>query len=76
MKSLPLFEVLSECRNTMKLWAQMKNIHLHLLENDEPLAVYADGIRLKQVFVNLLPNAIKYTPNGRSSHLLGGKKFP
>jgi CheY-like chemotaxis protein/two-component sensor histidine kinase len=31
---------------------------------DEPLTVEADPIRIGQIFVNLLNNAIKYTPDG------------
>ncbi len=64
MKSLPLFEVLSECCTVVKPEAQMKNIHLHVLQNEEPPAVYADRMKLKQALVNLLSNAIKYTTSG------------
>ena len=35
----------------------------------EPLTVYADLTRLAQVFVNLLNNAAKYTPQGGRVHL-------
>ena len=62
-ESLPLFEILSECRTMMKPQAQMKDIHLRLSRNDDSLAVYADRTKLKQVLINLLSNAIKYTPN-------------
>jgi signal transduction histidine kinase len=61
---LPLFEVLSECCAIVKPQAQMKNIHLHVLQNEEPPAVYADRIKLKQVLGNLLSNALKHTESG------------
>jgi signal transduction histidine kinase len=76
MKSLPLFEVLSECCTMMKPQAQMKSIHLHILQNEEPPAVYADPINLKQVLINLLSNAIKYTPSGGQVTIEWGKNSP
>jgi len=30
---------------------------------DEPLSLYADPLRLKQVLINLMSNAVKFTPN-------------
>jgi signal transduction histidine kinase len=64
MESMPILDILSECRTVMKPRAQMKNIHLHLLENNEPISVYANRGKLKQVLINLLFNAIQYTPTG------------
>ena len=44
----------------MRLLAEEKHIHLDC-NGAEPVEVDADPARLKQVVVNLLDNAIKYT---------------
>lgn len=41
-----------------------KHHHLHVLENDELLMVRADAPLIVQVLVNLIDNAVKYTPEG------------
>lgn len=58
---LPLAE---ETMEQMNLLAEEKNIVLRGPEGDAAVAVTGDRDRLKQVLVNLLDNAIKYTPEG------------
>jgi heavy metal sensor kinase len=52
----------------MQLLAEDKNINL-TREAGHPVFVMGDQARLKQVVVNLLDNAFKYTPDGGSVHL-------
>ena len=47
----------------MSLLAEEKQISLHCLAK-EPVQVEGDRTRLKQIIVNLVDNAIKYTPDG------------
>ncbi len=58
-------EVLDDCRAMMEPLAQKRGIAMTFPVFDEPCFVSADRTRLKQVFVNLISNAIKYNrPEG------------
>jgi heavy metal sensor kinase len=49
----------------MRLLAEEKNLQLRF-ESTRPVEIEADPLRLKQIVVNLVDNAIKYTPSGGS----------
>jgi len=44
--------------------AEHKKLKLKLVRSDEPFFVWADGEKLRQVIMNLIDNAIKYTEKG------------
>jgi heavy metal sensor kinase len=52
----------------MLLLAEDRNIRL-TRDTDHPVLVMGDRARLKQVVVNLVDNAVKYTPPGGSVHI-------
>jgi two-component system, OmpR family, sensor kinase len=64
MKPVDLDSLLMEVFHQMKVLAGDK-INLQISEM-EPVRVQADRDRMKQVYLNLLGNAIKYTPAGGS----------
>ena len=60
LESVPLTDVVRECRTMTEAQARQRGIRIDFLPFDAAWHVYADQTRLKQVLVNLLSNAIKY----------------
>jgi PAS domain S-box-containing protein len=59
-ESVSLPGLMSECQEMMEAQAHQRGIQLIFPRFDEPLFVSADLMRLKQIVINLVSNAIKY----------------
>lgn len=62
IQELNLHTILEEVITLLNGKAQAKNIRLELISKQQQVIVKGDVDRLKQVFINLIANAITYTP--------------
>ncbi len=69
-----LFSLLNDCYNMVIQRAQENNLEFRI-ENDPemPACLVGDEIRIKQIIINLLTNAIKYTKKGSVVMRVDGK---
>ena len=64
MEALNLNEMLEELHFHGAIIAEPKQIKVELLAPEQQVSIFADANRIRQVFLNLLTNGIKYTPEG------------
>ncbi|MBC7538947.1 MAG: response regulator [Bacteriovorax sp.] len=61
----PLFDLLTEVINLLAGKANQKGIYLTLtIDQNVPKNIYSDPTRLRQIFINIIGNAVKFTDMG------------
>ncbi len=67
-KSFDLYRLLDDVQNMFQIPAQNKGLQLIIdCSSDVPQYVQADDVKLRQVLINLLDNALKFTQTGSVS---------
>ena len=64
LTSVGLPGLLREVVSAQRGHAQKRNLALELIEDGLPPLVFADGVRLRQILLNLTNNALKFTEQG------------
>lgn len=58
-------DLVYDLSNMIKVRAEDKNLMFKVsMDSDIPSRLYGDDVRIRQILMNLLTNAVKYTPNG------------
>ncbi|MEZ5334141.1 MAG: ATP-binding protein [Methanolobus sp.] len=58
-----VFETIDEIRLLVSPLAQNKGIDIKYENHEQPVTIYADRLKFKQILFNLASNAIKFTPD-------------
>lgn len=65
LSKINLRACLDEVRKEMEPIAEQKSLAVNLQPSDQDIYITADPIRIKQVLINIVSNAIKYTNKGQ-----------
>lgn len=68
--------LLCELMDMIRSRAKEKNLLLELkVQPDTPAHLFGDEVRIRQIIINILTNAVKYTPEGKVTLTVSGKKL-
>ncbi|MBF5045632.1 hypothetical protein FGE12_24710 [Aggregicoccus sp. 17bor-14] len=68
-RALPVSELFNGVVTTVQPLARARKMRVEVQEPAEPLVLWADPLRASQVLINLLTNALKFSPDGSAVQL-------
>jgi two-component system OmpR family sensor kinase len=75
-ENINLTDILNEVVAQMNILAQSKNLHIETSNHHEDIRIFGDALRIRELFLNLIENGIKYTEEGGSIHITLKKDIP
>jgi heavy metal sensor kinase len=63
-EDLNLTEILNEVISQMNILAQSKRLRIETSNHHEDVHIFGDALRIRELFLNLISNGIKYTEEG------------
>ncbi len=75
-EDINLTEILNEVVAQMDRLAECKKLHLSASNHHQEIHIFGDALRLRELFINLIENGIKYTEEGGSIRIILQKEFP
>ncbi len=70
-----LTEILNEVVTQMDRLAKSKKIYLSASNHHQDIHLFGDALRLRELFINLIENGVKYTEEGGSIHITLQKEY-
>ena len=68
-EEINLTEILNGVIFQMNILAQTKNIRIETSNHHGDIHIFGDALRIRELFLNLIENGIKYTEDGGSIHI-------
>ncbi len=69
-EDMNLTEILNEVVAQVNVLARSKNLRIETANHHEEIRIFGDPLRIRELFLNLIENGIKYTEEGGSMHIL------
>ena len=69
IEDINLTEILNEVVTQMDRLAQSKGLYFSTSNHHQDIHIFGDALRIRELFINLIENGIKYTEEGGSIHI-------
>ena len=74
-EDINLTEILNEVVSQMDMLARSKRLFLSASNHHQDIHMFGDALRIRELFINLIENGIKYTVEGGSIHITLSKEY-